>query len=413
MVMTAVSCEPEQLPSLTFGKAQYVLLSDAPLTIDVVTDIAPAADLNVPLAFTGTAALNDDYTVSAESVVIPAGQVKGSFTITPANNFEAGKNIIVSMNLPAGYKLGQNATANVAVDAKEMLQYSFSATKATVVDKYVVKLELMGSESGKDWVASVDMEIPYTITPAAGGALVVEGESLVVKKGENVATLSVSAGEIEGAPQDFVLAVDAAKAGERFNEGTNASITLTVCGAMKLSKLVGTWEFAEVLDLEELEMWFMDMEDDPELLPTHNEGVQFTISENEGVYTFTPSGKGDWMKYFMESVIDYTAPFNTCSKAVVTGDYTASENQMFVAESEGVAELEYTYFSLSSVYRKFDGNSAAVGTGAIALTYDKDGNLIVMIRDYDQPSFGEMWWDGYEPDMFSFASRFTKVEAGK
>ena len=116
----------------------------------------------------------------------------------------------------------------------------------------------------------------------------------------------------------------------------------------------------------------------------------------------------------MESAIDYTAPVNTCSGAVITGDYTASENQMFVAEADGVAELEYTYFSLSSVYRKFDGNSATVGTGAIAVTYDKEGNLIVLIRDYDQPEFGLMWWDpGYEPDMFSFASRFTKVEAGK
>jgi hypothetical protein len=154
----------------------------------------------------------------------------------------------------------------------------------------------------------------------------------------------------------------------------------------------------------------MEYEDDPELLPTHNEGFKFTIAENDGVYTLTPSGSGDWLKYFKECELNYTAPVNTQSDAVVTGPYTTTENQMFVYESDG-NEFDYTYFSLSSVYRNFDGNAEAVGAGAIAITYDADKNLIVLIRDYDQPPFGELWWDpGYDPDMFSFASRFVKAE---
>ena len=412
MVMTAVSCNPEQKPSLSFGKAQYVLLADAPLTVDVVTDVAPASDLEVALSFTGDAVLDDDYTVAAKSVVIPAGQVKGTVTITPSNNFETGKSIVLSMTLPTGYEFGKNPSATVAVDAKELLQYSFTVAQANVVDSYVVKLEISGVESGADWVASADMEIPFTITPAASDAIVLGDDALVVKKGENIATLVVNAGEIEGDPQAFVLAVDKEKAGERFNEGTNASITLNVMGAMKLSKLVGKWAFAETLDLEEIELWFMEMEDDPELLPTHNEGFYFTISEEDGVYTLTPSAEGDWAKYFKECQIDYCAPIedNMCSYGTITGPYTTLENQMFVAESEGVEDLAYTYFSLSSVYRNFDGDTAAVGAGAIAITNDADGNLIILIKDYDQPPFGEMWWDpGYDPDMFSFASRFTKV----
>ena len=412
MVMTAASCDPEQTPSLSFGKAQYVLLADAPLTVDVVTDVAPSADLEIALSFTGDAVLNDEYTVSAQSVVIPAGQVKGSITVTPSNNFETGKSIVISMTLPTGYEFGKNSSATVAVDAKELLQYSFAVAQANVADRYVVRLELSGLESGADWVASADMEIPFTITPAATEAIVLADDALVVKKGENVATLEVNAGEIVGDPVEFVIAVDEEKAGERFNKGTNTSITLNVMGAMKLSKLVGKWEFAETLDLEELEMWFMDMEDDPEFLPTHNEGFNFTISEKDGVYTLTPSAEGDWAKYFKVCQIDYCAPIedNMCSYGTITGPYTTLENQMFVAESEGVDDLAYTYFSLSSVYRNFDGDAEAVGTGAIAITNDADGNLIILIKDYDQPPFGEMWWDpGYDPDMFSFASRFTKV----
>ena len=412
MVFSTVSCEQESAPTLSFAKAQYVLLADAPLTVEVVTDVAPSADLSVSLAFTGEAVLDQDFSVSSSAVVIPAGEVKGSVTITPLNNFEEGKNILVSMILPAGYEAGKNQTATIAVDAKEMILYSFSVAQANVVDKYVVKLNLSGSESGNNWKASADMEIPYTITPAVadGGALTVADDVFVVKAGENVATLVVNAGEVEGDPVKYVIAVDQDKAGERYAAGTNASVELTVMGAIKLSSLVGTWSFEEVLDLEEMELWFMEYEDDPELLPTHNEGFTFTVTENDGVYTLTTSGTGDWAKYFKECQIDYTAPINMCAKGVVTGPYTSSENQMFVAESEGVAELDYTYFSLSSVYRNFDGDAEAVGQGAIAITYDADKNLIVLIKDYDQPAFGEMWWDGFEPDMFSFASRFVKAE---
>lgn len=413
MVMAAVSCEPEKTPSLSFGKSHYVLQADAPLTVDVVTDIAPAADLTVGLTFTGSAVEGTDYSVSAKSVVIPAGQVSGTVTITPEQNYSAEKTIEIAMVLPAGYEAGNYAAATVAVEAKEVLLYSFAVEQANVSDKYTVKLNLSGVASGDDWTATADMEIPYTVSPEPGEALAFADDAFVVKKGSNVATLEVSAGVVDGEPKSFVITVDEAAAGAGFASGTNDSVTLTVVGQMRLSKLLGTWEFAETLVLEEVELWFMEYEDDPELLPTHNEGFKFTIAENEedGTYTITPSGEGDWMNYFQAGTITYTAPVNTCSGAVVTGAYTALENQMFVEYSEGISEFEYTYFKLSPVYRNFDGDASASGDGVIAITYDADYNLIVLIRDYDQPPFGEMWWDpGYDPDMFSFASRFVKAE---
>ena len=83
---------------------------------------------------------------------------------------------------------------------------------------------------------------------------------------------------------------------------------------------------------------------------------------------------------------------------------------MFVSESEGVLSCELTYFSLSSVNRSFDNESESLGTGAIAINYDADGNLLVHLKDYDEPPFGFMWWDGFEGEMFGFVSRFTKEQ---
>ena len=321
MVMTAVSCNPEQTPSLSFGKAQYVLLADAPLTVDVVTDVAPAADLTVDLLFTGEAVMDDDYTVSATNVVIPAGQAKGSVTITPLNNFEEGKNIIISMKVPTGYQIGKNSTATVAVEAREELLFSFYTEKSDVVGSYRIQVDITGMVTGSDWVAGADMHIPYKVTPVDGaplGAIAFETEYFVVKAGEDKAFLTVNPGSGYNNSKFNITLED-----PQFTAGNNPSMTLTVRGPLEPSKLVGTWEFQETLDLEELELWFMEYEDDPDLLPTHNEGFKLTVTQNGDTYTITPSGEGDWMNYFRTATITNTVPVNilrTAGKQVGQAD---------------------------------------------------------------------------------------------
>lgn len=427
MVMTAVSCDPEQTPSLSFAKGQYVLLEDAPLTIDVLTNIAPAADLTVELSFAGNAVLDTDFTVSATSVVIPAGSTKASVVVSPLDNYEAGRSIIVSMTLPAGYEFGKNSTATVAVDAKEDLQYSFAVAQANVVDRYVVKLELSGSVSGSDWVATADLEIPYTVSSEVGDALVLADDVLVVKKGSNVATLVVNAGEIEGDPVEFVLAVDAENAGERFSKGTNESITLTVSGLLKISSLLGTWEYSALLDYEDEDgslFYYMyapeDTGDDFSLMPIENEGFKLTFYESEDedgnpVYKVKPEGPGDWNDYFRDAVIDYRAPIHMDADGEITGPYSTLEYNdfaKFVYDEEPMV-----YFSLDKVNRAFSPTVESIGAGAIAMWVDADGQLVISLKDYDQPPFATYWWEEPSRDtvddnfssMFSIASTFTKV----
>lgn len=427
MVMTAVSCDPEQTPSLSFAKGQYVLLEDAPLTIDVLTNIAPAADLTVELSFAGDAVLDTDYTVSATSVVIPAGSTKASVVVSPLDNYEAGRSIIVSMILPAGYEFGKNSTATVAVDAKEDLQYSFAVAQANVVDRYVVKLELSGSVSGSDWVATADLEIPYTVSSEVGDALVLADDMFVVKKGSNVATLVVNAGEIEGDPVEFVLAVDAENAGERFSKGTNESITLTVSGLLKISSLLGTWEYSALLDYEDEDgslFYYMyapdDTGDDFSLMPIENEGFKLTFYESEDedgnpVFKVKPEGTGDWNDYFRDAVIDYRAPIHMDADGEITGPYSTLEYNdfaMLVYDEEPMV-----YFSLDKVNRAFSPTVESIGVGAIAMWVDADGQLVISLKDYDQPPFATYWWEEPSHDtvddvfssMFSIASTFTKV----
>ena len=431
MIMTAVSCEPEQTPEISFGKSIYTMLSDEPVTVDIVTNIAPAADLTVELAFTGEAVMDADYSVSATSVIIPAGQVKGSVTISPLNNFESGKSVIVSMILPTGYVAGKNSNATVTIDAKEKLTYSFAVAEANVVDRYVVKLELSGSESGKDWVATADMKIPYTITPNLNASLIVADNAFVVKKGDNVATLVVNAGEIEGDPQEFVVTVDALNAGERFIEGKPSSSKLIVSGLLKLSSLLGTWEYNALVDEVEDDgmSWFYYMytdgiDDDFELMPLDNEGFRLTFYEAEDeegnpVYKVKPSGNGEWHDYFRDAVIDYRSPINMDSDGEITGPFSTLEYNdfaMLVYDEEPMV-----YFSLDKVNRAFSPTVEKIGPGAISMWIDSDGLLVISFKDYDQPPFANYWWEDPDPteapygdnfsSMFSLTSTFRRVTA--
>ena len=430
MVMTAVSCDPEQTPSLSFGKAQYVMLEDAPLTVEVITNLAPSADLTVNLEFTGNAVKGTDYTVYSESVTIAAGQLKGSVVLTPADNYEAGKSIIISMILPVGYEAGKNTDATVSVDAKENLVYSFAVAQANVVDRYVVKLELSGEVSGDDWMATADMEIPYKLDPSVlDDKLVVDGDAFMLKKGSNVATLVVKAGEIEDEPVDFVLSVDELAAGSRYSSGDNESVTLTVSGLMKISSLLGTWEFSDLVGgMESYEVMYDPSETGEELdvLPIDNEGFKLTFYESQDedgnlVYKLKPEGTGDWNDYFRDAVIDYSEPINYDEDAEITGPYSAIEYNTIPCSTD-YEEEPMVYFSLDKVNRVFSPTVESIGKGAISMWLDSDGNLVVNLKDYDEPPFCAFWWMELPEDtsdvgygdlfaeMFSFPSRFTKVQ---
>lgn len=423
MVITAVSCNPEQTPELSFGKNIYTMLEDAPVIVEVVTNVAPAADLTVELSFAGEAVIDSDYTVAATSVVIPAGQVKGSVVLSPLNNKEPDKSIILSMKLPAGYVAGKNPTTTITIDAKQKLIYSFAVEQANVVDRYVVKLQLSGSESGKDWVATADLEIPYTATE--GAPLTFADEVFVVKAGENVAKLVVNAGDVDGDPVDVLLSINA---GERFVAGTNDKVTLTVSGLLKISSLLGTWEYNALLDLEDDGIGFFEymytdgIDDDYSLMPLDNEGFRLTFYEAEDedgnpIYKVKPSGPGEWNDYFRDAVIDYRSPINMDEDGEITGPYSTLEYNdfaMLVYDEEPMV-----YFSLDKVNRAFSPTVENIGAGAIAMWVDYDGMLVISFKDYDQPPFASYWWEDPDPtnapygdnfsSMFSLASTFRKV----
>jgi len=416
LVVVAASCAKNEAPKISFDKQVYVLLADGSVDVKVEMSAAQSADVVVPITFEGDAVKGSDYTVSAESVTIAAGQTSGIVTIEALNNL-AESSIKLAIAPVAGCELGKYPTATVTVEAKEKILYTFSSATATVLDSYKVKLNLTGLESGSKFVATADMEIPVKLAGDVESCTL-SSDVIVVKKGDNYGSVTVYAGDVDfGDEAEVFISVDAEKAGSRFVEGETSTICLDIQGMLKLSTLVGTWAFDSVADVDELEYFFEEMEDDPALCPLKNEGFQFTVAEvkdeegNVTGYTFTPNTTGQFAAYFREADITYTAPKNIASDGELVGEYCSIEYNMFVYD---VFEdyLYNTYFELSNVNRSFDATAESLGKGVISISMNADGSVILSIHDYDCPPFGFMWWEDekFDIELFSFASLFTKVE---
>ena len=412
-VTVTASCDKEggkETPTVEFARVFYQLYSESSVDISVRLSQAAEQDVVIPLEFTcSTAVIGENYTVSGVEVTVKAGETSGSITITDVDTEYLNEITVSILEVPAGFIRGSRMTTIVTTYYIEDKIYSFDFDSADLLDRYIAKLSVEGTVSGSEFVFAEETVIPVTISGDGASLCSIEGEGAVFEAGSNTGTVTLiinDASYAGNAPVNISLNTDDE---DDFIEGDIPAMTITVKGVLSPATLLGTWEFDEVLDLEELELWFMELGDDTELLPTHNDGFTITFGGSDGNYTITPNVQGDFANYYRSATIAHTAPLNPTTGSITLGEYTSDEAQMYVSEVD-TPRQQITYFKLSQVNRAFSADTETLGEGTIAMRLRNDGKLEIYIKDYDQPPFGEMWWDGFDPDMFSFASTFTKVE---
>ena len=428
-VTVTASCDKEggkETPTVEFARSFYQLYSDSSVDIVVRLSQPAAQDVTIPLEFGGTAAINEDYTVDSPEVTILAGETEGAVTVSDAvetgtgdgteEAAAAGEDIEIVISIPAapqGYTLGTRSSTVVGYNSQEALIYSFEFESADLLDKYIATLTVEGAVSGTSFVFAERTVIPATLSGDGASLCTAEGEGFVFEAGDNTGTLTLNINDASYAGMaDMILGVNTSD-NDRYIAGDNPTMAVTVKGVLSPATLLGTWEYDGMFDSEELplELWFMDSEDDPSLLPTHNDGFTLTFGGSDGNYTITPNDQGDFANYYRDATVTYTTPVNLTSDGYVLGQYTSDEAQMFVAEAD-TPRQQITYFKLSQVNRAFSADTETLGAGTIAMRLRNDGKLEIYIKDYDEPGFGTNMWSlgGYDPDLFSFASTFTKVE---
>jgi len=411
-VLTA--CDSDKaVPEVQFSQVLYQVCSRSSVSVKLVLDEAAESSVTVPVVFAGDAKKDVEYSVASTSAVFAAGATEASVVITDLGMSE-GKNIALSIAGGNGYRVGTKHTCVVALDAEEGLVYDFSAKSLDLYEKASLTLTVKGVQSGANFRAASDIEVPFTLDGDEAGVVNVSADKFVIPKGENSATIefTVKEGAVLG-QRDEDENVKVVVSGSRFVKGDNGDFTLVVkTGLQYPSKLVGTWVFDHVYDAEEVEEWFDAEGDDTALLPMNNEGFKLIITEDEesGVVALTPSGNGGFAAFFRTATMTLATPVNITAQGTVLGNYTASESNMFYAAETGNSDdMVLTYYSLSNANRAFSKSKDTPGSAVIAAKLLDGDNLIVTFRDYDEPPFGENWWTlGFDPDMFGFMSLFKR-----
>lgn len=406
LALFSVACSEDGKITVEFEKTLYTVHGGGSVDIAVNVSEPAASDISIGLLFSGSASA-DKYAASFDTVTIPAGETTGTVTISDIRISQEEQIVVGIVSCPSGYTPGAKSVTIVTVDAEELLVCSFATTSDNAIGSYRARIDVSGAVSGKDLSLNEDVVIPLTASGAAASYLNFGGEPhALLKAGDKVAIaeFSLNPGFEEGAEVKLSI-----KEGEdRILIGNNETITLKLYGAEIPEALLGTWTFDHVFDIEEVEEFFSEMEDDITLLPTHNEGFTLTFEKDDaGIITVTPNDKGDFAKFFRTATVTPTEPINYSSEGTVTGMNTVSEINMFMA-SEDYGVHTCSYYRLSEANRAFSSEVETLGEAVVIFTL-VEGGLQVEFRDYDTPPFGEMWWDPeFDPDMFGFASLFVK-----
>ena len=406
LALFSVACSEDGKITVEFEKTLYTVHGGGSVDIAVNVSEPAASDISIGLLFSGSASA-DKYAASFDTVTIPAGETTGTVTISDIRISQEEQIVVGIVSCPSGYTPGAKSVTIVTVDAEELLVCSFATTSDNAIGSYRARIDVSGAVSGKDLSLNEDVVIPLTASGAAASYLNFGGEPhALLKAGDKVAIaeFSLNPGFEEGAEVKLSI-----KEGEdRILIGNNETITLKLYGAEIPEALLGTWTFDHVFDIEEVEEFFGEMEDDITLLPTHNEGFTLTFEkDNAGIITVTPNDKGDFAKFFRTATVTPTEPINYSSEGTVTGMNTVSEINMFMA-MEDYDFHTCSYYKLSEANRAFSSEVETLGEAVVIFTL-VEGGLQVEFRDYDTPPFGEMWWDPeFDPDMFGFASLFVK-----
>lgn len=416
---TLSSCQKDDKPTVEFEKTLYTVYAKRSVDVNVI--LSEPASENVTVKITAAGATEGtDYEITGNPVTIKAGETTGTFTVNNLALTEASP-LNLGIECPSGYSLGTKFVAVVSPDPEETLVYSFQTTTADVLGSYVATINVTGVTSGDKLSLSNDVKIPLKLTGDAAQYVVCDTYHTTMSKstpkivpyavlqaGKNKATFKFSLADGFKDGDKIGVTVDLDEA-VRFIPGDNESAEYTLYSVNVPEAILGTWEFSKVFAKDELDYFFEDTEDDTTLLPTKNEGFTLTFTKDEaGVVTVTPNDKGDFANFFREATVTPTEPKNYASKATIIGKNTVSECTMFM-EEDGYDVHTNAYYLLSAANRAFSKDKETIGESVVVFTI-LNGELIVELRDYDTPPFGQNWWSDnkFDADMFSFASLFVK-----
>lgn len=408
-VMFAASCTKLGIPTVEFTNiigSIYAGTEYTPVALKLNIASEEVVTATVRASYIGTD-LQEFFSIEGDVHFDPYAKE----TIFNLSNQPTGEKEISTIKLtitgvPEGYLIGAKFICVLTPSTQEAVVYSFEQESANLLESVNVGVELIGSVSGKEYKAAADYTIPVSVE--GDGAQYIDGAVIKVAAGESTGYLTF---KVKGNANDTFapvrIKVDASAGG--FIAGDVSELLCTVVGTPTAKTLATTWTFKEIVDGEELEFWYEEMEDDYKSCPVNNDGFTLSIVEKDGALQLTP-GTGDFANYYTSCTMTPCAPKNPVANSVTLGAYTAKQGNMFVAEVYEPYQ-ESIFYELSKANRSFDNTSATFGKGYISISFISRDEIIVTIHDYDEPRFALLWYDKdkFDPEMVGFASVFTRT----
>lgn len=153
----------EKGPQLAFSELIYTLDAENPLEVKI--QVSEPVQANTPVKFNvrGVAVQGEEYELSANEFMIPAGESTAMITVTPKDNYEDGKTIKLELLPVDGYVLGEFSFTLIEVLTKGQLICSFAEENYVLPGEIEVRMDVKDANTGKYFSSNTETKIPFII----------------------------------------------------------------------------------------------------------------------------------------------------------------------------------------------------------------------------------------------------------
>jgi hypothetical protein len=190
IIHTATITDDDPTPSVTFTSASQSSGSESgTLAVTVQLSVASGQTVSVPFTISGTALINNDYTVSSSPITIPAGTTSASaiITINSDASDEPNETVILTMGTPSNASLGSTTvhTATITDDDPAPSVSFTNPSQSSINESGTMTATIQLSAPSAN-----NISVPYTISGTASG----NGTDFTITNGP----ISIPAGSTTG-----------------------------------------------------------------------------------------------------------------------------------------------------------------------------------------------------------------------
>lgn len=297
-------------PQLAFSELIYTLDAEKPLEIKIQVSEPVQVNTSVKFNVLGAAVQGEEYELSADEFVIPAGDSIAYIVVTPKNNYEEGKTVKLELYPIDGYVLGEYSFTLIEVLTKGQLICSFAEENYILPGEVEIRMNVKDGNTGSSFSANTDTRVPFIVGEHSTAVEHVHYEFVDNPNKEFVIPVRKSYGTIkikflkweEGKTSLFLLVPDGS---DRLVPGDVDQTEIYIKGLITPDRLEGKWIFKEASSIDYLREnnWYGGPEE-VEHLPDNNLPTDMLEFVNGGKQ-LKIHATGDMTKYFRDCDVKF------------------------------------------------------------------------------------------------------------